>query len=58
MVDATKQNTETETGAVEYIPCRKAPASAEHARFGDEDGPCDDGRSGQRHMPEVSSPRE
>jgi len=26
--------------------CVKAPAAAEHARFDDEDEPCDDGRAG------------
>lgn len=26
--------------------CQKPPASAEHARFDDEDTPCDDGRTG------------
>ena len=57
MVDTTKESIETEAGAFENNVCRKAPASAEHARFRDEDGPCDDGRAGQRPTPEVAAPR-
>ncbi len=35
--------------AMKLLPldeCVKAPSSAEHARFDDEDEPCDDGRAG------------
>ncbi len=58
MVYTTKESIETEAGAFREDICRKAPASAEHARFRDEDGPCDDGRSGSAHMPEGKSQRE
>lgn len=50
MVDTTKENTEKEDDALEVKTCKKAPEWAEHARFSDEDEPCDDGRSGQRPM--------
>ena len=47
MVEKAKENAEIETDALVDNACEKAPASAEHARFDDDDEPCDDGRAGK-----------